>query len=115
MTDRISEAELKSTFGRRMREARRSKNFTQEMLAAEINMSVDMVGRMERGTAQPSFETLARLVNVLAVSPAFLFGGGDEETIASQSTETTLLLDRIRVLSDDDKSRVSAAIDLIVR
>ena len=115
MTDRISEAELKAIFGRRMREARRRRSFTQEVLAAEINMSVDMVGRMERGTAQPSYETLARLVNALTISPAFLFGGDEDETTASQSTETTLLLDRIRVLSDDDKSRVSAAIDLIVR
>lgn len=78
-------------------------------------MSVDMIGRLERGTAQPSFETIARLSTALAIHPAFLFGAHVETTMLQHSSETAALIDRIRTLPDEDIKRVSTAIDLIVR
>lgn len=88
---------------------------TQEALAADINMSVDMIGRLERGTAQPSFETVARLSTALAIHPAFLFGADSESANYQVSTETAELMDRVRTLTDEDQRRVRAAINLIVR
>lgn len=78
-------------------------------------MSVDMIGRLERGTAQPSFETIARLSTALSIHPAFLFGGDVETTTLPYSSETAALIDRIRTLPHEDQRRVSSAIDLIVR
>jgi transcriptional regulator with XRE-family HTH domain len=115
MSQRYSENEIRTIFGRRLREARTKSERTQEALAAEINMSVDMIGRLERGTAQPSFETIARLSTALSIHPAFLFGGDVETTTLQYSSETAALIDRIRTLPDEDKRRVSSAIDLIVR
>lgn len=67
--------QLKTIFGRQLREARRSKGMTQAALAERIDRSLEMVGRLERGEIAPSFETIERLVAELDVPPGFLFGG----------------------------------------
>lgn len=91
------------------------RRFTQEALASSINMSIDMIGRLERGTAQPSFETISRLCNALKIDAAFLFGGEVELDSDQLSSNTRALIDRIRSLRPDDVRRVEKAMDLIVR
>lgn len=71
--------QLKTIFGRQLREARRAKGITQAVLAERIDRSLEMVGRLERGEIAPSFETIERLVSELGVHPGFLFGGDVKE------------------------------------
>ncbi len=111
----MSEVEIKKVFGRRLREARKACSLTQEQLADTISMSVDMIGRLERGTAQPSFRTLAQLSNALDVEAAFLFGADPAPQSPLTSPQARNLIDRIRTLSADDIARTEKAIDLIVR
>ncbi|MCC5995843.1 MAG: helix-turn-helix transcriptional regulator [Oceanicaulis sp.] len=115
MSKRVSESELKAVFGRRLNEARKRRQLTQEALADAISMSVDMVGRLERGTTQPSFETIARLCSTLQVDAQFLFGGEEESTTMALPMDTRTLIDRIRTLSPEDVKRINTAVDLIVR
>ena len=115
MSKRVSETELRDVFGRRLKEARKACRMTQEALAEAIAMSIDMVGRLERGTAQPSFETIARLCTALKVDAAFLFGGENSDQADTLNAQTRRLIDRVRLLRADDVGRVDKAIDLIVR
>lgn len=111
----VSAKEISEIFGRRLRAARKEGLLTQEQLADAVSMSVDMIGRLERGTAQPSFETLARLCRALGVDVAFLFGGDGDALSTTSSAQTRRLIDRIRMMSVDDVDRAAKAIDLIVR
>ncbi len=53
---------------------------TQEKLAAQIDLSKQHLGEIERGVATPSLDTLFRACEVLKITPANLFvcGGADE-------------------------------------
>lgn len=85
--------DLKQVFGRRLRQFRKQQRWTQARLAEEAKLSLDMVGRLERGQAAPSFESLARISAVLDVSPSRFFShlnaGADGET------EHNLILERV--------------------
>ena len=67
-------ADLKRVFGRQLRRCRKAKGWTQARLAEEVNMSLDMIGRLERGQAAPSLDTIGKLGEVLSVPPATLLG-----------------------------------------
>lgn len=111
----MSAEEITEVFGRRLRASRKERRLTQDQLAEAISMSVDMIGRLERGTAQPSFETLARLCSALDVDAAYLFGGDGDERFSNQNPQTRRLIDRIRTMPADEVDRAAKAIDLIVR
>lgn len=64
---------LKKQFGRRLRQLRRYKDFTQEQLAQAIGVSADQISNIERGINGPSFETLEKLAATLEVSVRDLF------------------------------------------
>ena len=61
--------------GSQVRHYRTDRNWTQGELAEKADLSLDMIGRLERGTATPSLDSLFRLASVLEVPPAVLLGG----------------------------------------
>lgn len=83
-------------FGRRVRERRKEKHFTQESLAEIVGVSASFMGHIERGSRIASLETLVGLCNALHASPNYLlFGVEDtcEELSASKREELILLLE----------------------
>jgi transcriptional regulator with XRE-family HTH domain len=68
---------LKTIVGTNVRALRKLKGLSQATLAEMAELSTDMLGRIERGQASPSFETVEALASALAVSPSSLFGCGD--------------------------------------
>lgn len=59
--------------GALVRSIRESKGFTQSDLAERTGRSLQMIGRIERGAAAPSFETLEALAAALGVSVGAFF------------------------------------------
>lgn len=72
MPGRAKKLSLRVLVGRRVREARRERGLSQEGLADRSNLSVNMVGYIERGIRAPSLETIERLGTALDVEPASL-------------------------------------------
>ena len=66
---------LKRLFGTQLRAGRKERGWTQAKLAESANLSVDMIGRLERGEAAPSIDTVETMSRVLAIPAAVLFGG----------------------------------------
>ncbi|MFN6563433.1 MAG: helix-turn-helix domain-containing protein [Nostoc sp. ChiSLP01] len=64
---------LRTQFGRKLRQIRRLKNLTQQQLAEATGISVEFLSNIERGINAPSFDTLEKLVEVLNVSYVDLF------------------------------------------
>lgn len=67
--------ELRELFGTSLRQCRRARRLTQAQLAEATDLSLEMIGRLERGLAAPSFDTIAALAEALQIAPAALFGG----------------------------------------
>lgn len=64
---------LRIQFGKRLRELRIERGFTQEALAEATDLSVDFLSLVERGRNAPSFETLEKFEKVLCVPVKELF------------------------------------------
>ena len=57
-----------SVVGKRIQAAREKAGYTQEELAAELDMSPTHISVLERGVKPPKLETFVRIANTLAVS-----------------------------------------------
>jgi transcriptional regulator with XRE-family HTH domain len=68
-------ASLRQIFGANLRQQRRVRGWTQAQLAERSGLSIDMIGRLERGSASASFDTIEVLAQALEISAAILFGG----------------------------------------
>ena len=62
----------KLTMGDRIREARKHKGLTQEQLAELLDVSVEFVSHIERGSRLPGMSVFIKLVEVLNVSADYL-------------------------------------------
>ncbi len=65
--------------GRRLREQRKKLLLTQDELAEKAGMSVQHVGDIERGQANPTFSCLCRLAEVMGISVAHFFQQNEEQ------------------------------------
>jgi len=68
-----SDATMLRTLGKRVRELRHERGFSQEKLAELANIHENHVRRIEGGTANPSYLVVARIARALGVSPSTLF------------------------------------------
>ncbi len=73
--EKDEELTLRKMFGAQVRRWRTERSLTQSELADAVDISVEMVSRLERGVVGPSLDTVAELARVLHVPPAVLFGG----------------------------------------
>jgi transcriptional regulator with XRE-family HTH domain len=107
--------ELRELFGTSLRQCRRARRLTQAQLAEATDLSLEMIGRLERGLTAPSFDTIAALVEALQVTPAVLFGG-EPSTITGERRE---VLDRINKLlastSDEELRRAERVLAALLR
>jgi len=87
--------DLKQIVAANVRQLRKTNNMTQAQLAEELDLSLDMIGRMERRLIAPSFKTLESLCKVFRVSGVDLFGSGASTGL---KTDRALILNEINSL-----------------
>lgn len=75
----MTDSDLKSIFGRRLKAARKARGMTQEELGHAINVDYKHLGAIERGAKAPSFELVDRIADALKVEPYKLFLPDDVE------------------------------------
>jgi len=63
---------IKAIVSKNIRDFRKLKNLTQEVLAEKVEVSTIYVSYLERGTKVPSLEILTRIADILQVNPAAL-------------------------------------------
>ena len=76
---------LPKIIGRQVRRLRKESRWTQADLAEQISMSLDMIGRIERGQASPSVTTLEQLARALDCEPAHFLMNSDVTFFPSRS------------------------------
>lgn len=84
--------DLYQALGAHIRHHRRAQEMTQEALAERVNVPVEIIGKIERGTTTSSFETVEKIASALILPPLALFGVGVD---AIPSGERGKLLARI--------------------
>jgi transcriptional regulator with XRE-family HTH domain len=62
-----------SIIGGNLRRFRKARGLTQESLAAEVDLDIRQIGRIERGESYPSVGLLVQLAEVLGVEPGAFF------------------------------------------
>lgn len=63
---------LEQSFGLILREARKSRGFSQEILALEAGVDRNFVSLLERGKNQPTLSTIFKLAKALDTKPSSL-------------------------------------------
>ena len=100
------------TIGERIITLRKTKNWSQDELAKEIDSSRIMIGKYERGDNLPSIEVIIKLAKAFYVSVDFLLGEGPN---ASYDKEMLKRLDELENLPADEKTHIFHYMDLIIR
>lgn len=69
----LSEKEFLIAFGKNLSSLRKSKGFTQEELANEIDVEISQISRIERGIISTSISNVNSIARALKVSVSDLF------------------------------------------
>jgi transcriptional regulator with XRE-family HTH domain len=96
MNKEITPIEIRRLVGDRIRFLRKAKGWSQEELGEYAALSYKFIGEIERGTVNPSLDTLLGISNALHVELAKLFSN-----------------DQIYVLTEDETSSVQSALDML--
>lgn len=107
--------DLRTAFGAQVRHHRKASGLTQEELAGRVDLSIETIGKIERGVAAPSFDTVERIAAALSLPPLALFGVGAQ---ASPAGDRGRLLARINStlagMNDDQLARTARMLEAFV-
>lgn len=76
---------MEDVFPVRLRAARDLKKLSREELAEKAGIPVSSIAHLETGSRKPSFDTLRRLANALAVSTDYLIGRTDQPELVKDA------------------------------
>ncbi|MBQ2644640.1 helix-turn-helix transcriptional regulator [bacterium] len=89
----------KKLLGKRIKEIRKQKGFTQETLSERVNIDITTLSGIESGRHFPSLVTLEKIANILHVPLVALF---DFNHLVSIQEMKTVIYNNINILTDDD-------------
>lgn len=96
-------------FGKRLRELRDARGWTQEQLAERAKVPAAMISHFETGVrGAPSADNLVKLANALQVTIDYLLGRSEEAQVASPRFSAAF-----RGLADASAETVDAALDVV--
>lgn len=96
-------------FGRRLKELRDARGWTQEELADKAKLKPAVISHFETGVrGAPSADNLVKLSNALEVSIDYLLGRSDQPQVSSSRFSAAF-----RGLADASAETVDAALDVV--
>lgn len=96
----IKNDDVLNVIGKKIKQIRLSKKFTQEYVAENVDISIDLLRNIENGRNIGSVPTLLNLCIFLNISPNFLFS---ELLTFKEDTLDTYLTSSIKSISKEDK------------
>ncbi len=99
-----------SSFGKKLRECREAKGFSQSKLAQEIDLHHSIIGRYERDEAKPTIDVIKAMSKALNTTVGYLLGENDDDELFKDPT----MLQRLKELSklpDRDRDCILYALD----
>ena len=95
--------------GLRIKRLRRSKDLTQENLAAITGYSKSFIGCVENNTSTPSIETICKISFALGTMPDYLLLGTVQPAMISQR-----IADKISLCTPEDQEIIEILIDALI-
>lgn len=106
-----AKADIKDTFGWRVKQARMDAGLTQDQLAKQLDLGRTAVTQWELAGAVPAAKTIAAVAKVLNVKESFLaYGDTNEPVVLAPDPEKLgyALIDEVRFgVSKDDREKVN--------
>ncbi|MBO4816292.1 MAG: helix-turn-helix transcriptional regulator [Clostridia bacterium] len=96
----INNSDVINVMGEKLKKARKKLKYTQEYVAENVDISIDLLRNIENGRNIGSVPTLLNLCNFLNISPNTLFS---ELLNFKEDTLDSTLLDQIKSISKKDK------------
>jgi transcriptional regulator with XRE-family HTH domain len=106
-------ADLKASFGNKVRALREAQRFTQDELADRIGRSVDTVSNIERGIYATRIEVAGRIAQALKVDLADLFDFRDNVRPSADREHRRTVRNLTSLLNDLDTKNLLALRDVI--
>lgn len=107
----MSARALKTGFGAMVRRHRERMGLTQADLAEKTGRSLEMIGKIERGQASASFETLDALSRALGVAPVAFFQVDDKVPLATGDPTYGRVMAKLAGLTPSDLAWISRVLD----
>ena len=102
--------DINEALGAHVRHLREGRKLTQVEFAEKCGLSVDYIGRIERGTTSPTVKTAQQLANGLEVRISTLFELYEEEVQSRGSTTALVELSRYLRTKDNDDAAFAYSI-----
>ena len=103
----ITNSDVINVLGEKLKKARKKLKYTQEYVAENVDISIDLLRNIENGRNIGSVPTLLNLCNFLKISPNTLFG---ELLDFKEDTFDSTLLEQIKSISKKDKEILKSII-----
>jgi transcriptional regulator with XRE-family HTH domain len=102
------------TFGKKLKEAREAKNFSQAELARQIEVHHSIIGKYERDEVKPSIDVVKKIAITLNATISFLMGETKEQNIFKDPVMFKRIAD-IENLPEKDKECLLLTVDNFIK
>ena len=98
--------------GRRIKECRERLGLTQEQVAEQLDVSINYISTIERGTTFPRYERMIRLLNILQTSADAIFC---DVLTHSSAYRASILSEQIGELPAKEQKRILDVVELLIQ
>ena len=102
------------TFGKKLKEAKEAKNFSQAEIARQIEVHHSIIGKYERDEVKPSIDVVKKLAQSLGTTISFLMGEAENQNIFKDPVMFKRMAD-IESLPEKDKQCLLLTVDNFIK
>lgn len=102
----------KAAFGRKLREIRLEKGFTQQALAQKADIGVMYISEIERGIKMPSMNVFIRLIEALNISADYILR---DELTSGKEYIYDKMTEKLKGLTPQQRKTAAEILDAYIR
>jgi transcriptional regulator with XRE-family HTH domain len=103
-----------ATFGKKLKESREDKNFSQNELAKAIGVHHSIIGKYERDEVKPTIDVVKNLAAALDTTVGYLLGESKKHEVLKDTAMLKRLND-IASFPDEDKKHILYTLDALIK
>ncbi len=102
------------TFGKKLKDCRENKGYSQSKLAKEVGVHHSIIGRYEREEAKPTIDVVKKIASVLDTTVGFLLGETQDRNLLKDPAILNRL-NEISSFSDSDQGHILYTLDAMIK
>ena len=103
-----------ATFGKKLKESREDKGFSQNELAKAIEVHHSIIGKYERDEVKPSIDVVKNMAAALDTTVGYLLGESKKHEVLKDTAMLKRLND-IASFPDEDKKHILYTLDALIK